>query len=187
MVRKDKLVDPKRKAEKVFKFLKEIGFTSPADLEANVDADIIVPIYFEALVRFVEPMLTGLTDAGLREAVHQNILHLDGMLAALPSARLDGKSIQPSIACKKGCSYCCSIRVTTTAPVVIAMAYYLKKKLSYEELSALGESLQRDTTSSEQLASDELVSRRGSVHCWTDDDGLAAISHDFAVAVATFA
>lgn len=47
----------------------------------------------------------------------------------------------PSIACKAGCAWCCSVQVVVTAPEVFYLAEYLRQTRSEEELALLKRSL----------------------------------------------
>ncbi|MDR3689698.1 MAG: hypothetical protein P4L46_10000 [Fimbriimonas sp.] len=135
--------DPEKAVARTVDRLKKIGFTYPYDLEDRPGADDLIAAYMTAAGKFVEPLAEGMSAHGLRQGVHDTLLFLDQLLASMAST-IDFADIgKATIACRKGCSHCCHIRVTTKAPVVLALAFYLRKRLSVDELDLLLKRIER--------------------------------------------
>jgi uncharacterized protein len=113
----------------------KIGLPVPPQLAQHAQAEFLLDFYGAAAGRFLEPIVDEITPVGLRQGTHASLQFLDTYLAVLPtSATIPGLGFR-TIACSPGCNYCCTHPVTTSAPIVIALAFYLRKKL--EEITAL--------------------------------------------------
>jgi uncharacterized protein len=120
----------------------KIGLPVPTELAAHAQAEFLLDFYGAAAGRFLEPIFDEVTPIGLRQGTHESLKFLDTYLAVLPtSATIPGLGFR-TIACSPGCNYCCTHPVTTSAPIVIALAFYLRKKLSEEEISGLLERIE---------------------------------------------
>jgi len=88
-------------------------------------------IFAEKAALFLTPLDQAKTEGALREGITRLQNSFVGMvdeLNKIPSKR---------VACKPGCNYCCTIRVTCSAGQVLVLAKYLKRTLSPEALEAL--------------------------------------------------
>ena len=137
MGKKRHQADALKKIERTVGILKRIGKTYPHDLEEHPGADDLIEAHMTAAGRFVEPIANGVTAKGLREGVHASLLFLDQLLDQMPATIAFADIGTASVACHRGCHHCCHIRVTTKGPVVLALAFYLRKKLSSEQIAQL--------------------------------------------------
>ena len=150
--------DNARRVKRIFQFLQSVDFVPSSDLEARSDADVIMPIYYEAVMLFAEPFADDKSDNVLRTAIHANLVQLDQLLQVVPSSGPGKTQSKGGIACSKGCHFCCSIRVTTTAPVVLALASYLRKKHSADDMNSLMTRLEEYSQASSRLSPVDLLS-----------------------------
>jgi Fe-S-cluster containining protein len=102
-----------------------------------------------------------------------------GTLPLFVAARIDPHleelGWQLSIACAKGCGWCCyGLKVELTPPEAIAIAEYLRAKTDPEQLPALGEALQDEADEARSLSiSDRWIARRA---CYFLDEASGSCS-----------
>lgn len=63
----------------------------------------------------------------------------------------------PSVACKRGCSYCCSFRVAVSIAEAIAIAWYIKKYFTLEDLEFLKSLLVTLVPQTAQMTVEQLI------------------------------
>lgn len=137
MGKQQKLKDQRKTTMRRNALLDKIGLPFPSELAAHPAADVLIGIYAEAAGRYTEPLAASMSPHGLRRAAHAALLYLDELLRKIPTTVNFAGEGRLTIDCRSGCNYCCTIRVTTSGPFVLALAHYLKKKLSPEQMTAL--------------------------------------------------
>ena len=135
-------------------WLINIGFQVPEELRTEE----CIPTYEAYLLsagQFVDPLLEGISPHGFRAAVHSSLMSLDELIASVSQGD-DG-----IIACRVGCNACCHLRVTVTAPVVLALSFYLKKKLDESQLADLIYRMKQYLEATNVLTPTEAIRPRG--------------------------
>lgn len=126
----------KKEVKRRVELLEKIGLVLPKALLQSGD-DLAIEEYLLVASSVAEPFRTGVNGVNVRHSAHQALRSLD-LLLAKRSMLLESEE-RPSqvLACQQGCNHCCYLRVTERAPVILALAYYLKKKLESDALEAL--------------------------------------------------
>jgi len=132
----------KKQIDHRFATLRKIGLSFPDDLAHLPNSKELFEIYMEAAGRFVDGYQKGVTPSGLTKGVVKNLRLLDRLLNAIPEEFEWKPGKNGSLPCKAGCSYCCTVRVTTTAPFVLVIADDINERFSPSERTALVERLQ---------------------------------------------
>ncbi len=137
MGKKNNKVNRTRETNKALDGLRRLGFAYPAHLDEFDDPDTVFEIYMHSAVTFFVPLSSEVNDTNLRTGIREAGNFLSYSLETHPVIARNPDNSLCSIACKRGCSYCCTLRVTTRPANVLAMAFYLRKKLSPESLVQL--------------------------------------------------
>lgn len=110
----------------------------PPEFEGSSQHQELVFAFLEKAAMFLEPLDKERSTAAVREgarAIHRSFDHLQNLM---PKTVHFGNEPEPmTLACKPGCNYCCTIRVTAVAPEILTLAFYLKKKLNADEMGDL--------------------------------------------------
>lgn len=158
MGKQQKLKEHRKRASETALQLEKIGFPFPTWLQGVPNGDVLIRLYLQLAGVFVKPLADSVTPQTLREGVHGLLLALDDLLRTIPrEIQFEGHTEKSVLACAKGCNHCCTIRVTTTAPTIIALAHYLRKKLSAEDLADVISKMERHVLEGEALSPLEQV------------------------------
>ena len=115
----------------------ELDRRLPVLREANIRIPDIpeAPTFVLAASAFLETLQTERTPENLLKAVGDVLKTLDSALGKLPNRATFSGLGKLSIACRPGCDHCCTTGVSTWPPVVLAVAAYLRRKLTDEQLA----------------------------------------------------
>jgi hypothetical protein len=155
--KQQKLKDGRKHIARRLEVLKRIDLPYPYDLAKMPAGEALVSIYAEAAGRISECMADAVTPHSLKQAVHAALLYLDELLHQVPTTVEFADIGWQTVACRAGCNHCCTIRVTTTGPIVLALASHLKKRLTPEQFASLLERLRAHSEQGLALAPIEQV------------------------------
>ncbi len=117
--------------------LSRIQLPFPEDLADESGGGTLVDMYLRAAAAFIEPTGDKPTEGSLREGMRRLLQQLDEYLELLPTSLRLAEGVRRHLACKKGCNWCCTIRVSCTAPTILLLADYLRRTLDEPGMAAL--------------------------------------------------
>jgi len=84
------------------------------------------------------PTVDQLVDlaAAVEQAIDNQVFRFAGKLEVLHQ-----QGVSPTIACSKGCAYCCGTQIMATVPEVLRLAKWINENFSTEEIQALRQRL----------------------------------------------
>ena len=98
----------------------------------------LICAFLEKSSMFLEPMDKNRCELSLKDGTRKILRSFDHLQDLMPKVvNFAGNPASSTIACKPGCNYCCTIRVTVLATEALVLAHYLKKKLSTEQMESL--------------------------------------------------
>lgn len=151
--------DDKKLHAKRVELLQKIGLPYPQDLAGHAGSAALINIYTEAAGRFAGPLGEERTPANLRRSARESLRYLDELLGDIPATINFSDLGRSTIDCREACNYCCHLWVTTSAPVVLALAFYLQKKLDDGQMAELILRMEKHATENAVLSTRDRVFR----------------------------
>jgi Fe-S-cluster containining protein len=153
--------------------LKDVRLPYPMAVPGGPPEAKLVEYSIEAARIFMEPLRDHLTEGSLREGTKRLYRYLDQLLATLPTTVTFSDAGRVSIACKPGCNYCCSARVTCTAPTVLFIADHLRRSRTDDQMVALKARIQEHENRIAKLSPYEVLLK--TELCPLNESGLCTI------------
>lgn len=172
MGKQQKLKEERKSIERRAAMLKRINLPFPKDLAQHPQGRQMIDMYTDIAGVFVDSLTDGITPIGLRQSVRATHQYLDNLLDRIPRTVNFSNEGLSTIDCRAGCNYCCTLRVTTNAPSILALAHYLQKNLGPDELAVLLQKIEAHCAVGLLLEPlDQVLMRR---MCPLNEDGVCA-------------
>jgi hypothetical protein len=137
MGKQQKEKEARRDWERRAALMDKHGIHPPEDY-VQARADNLIFAFAIAAEQFIAPLDQARTEGALREGTGRLLRHFEQVQGAVnPTVRFANEPKPLTIQCKKGCNYCCHVRVSVYAPEALVLAKTLKRILSPDDMQAL--------------------------------------------------